>query len=84
MPSPSSYIDTFPLFLFHPSFAILPIANETDLSVAPKQEFIAPLVLAALNDLQQQQVFSYSNLTLYSDFKANELLGEYAKLAWAK
>jgi hypothetical protein len=46
------------------------------------QEFIAPLVIAALNKLQDQEVFSYSNLTRYSDLKANQLLGEYAKMAW--
>ncbi|KAK9898687.1 Metallo-dependent phosphatase [Cystobasidium minutum MCA 4210] len=45
-------------------------------------EFIAPLVITGLNKLQSQQTFSYSNLTKYSDLKANELLGEYAKIAW--
>ena len=58
------------------------LLNPLPLGICVKQEFIAPLILSALNDLQNQHTFGYSNLTVYSDLKANELLGEYAKIAW--
>ena len=45
-------------------------------------EFIAPLVLKALNALQKEKKFGMKDVEVYSELKANELLGEYAKIAW--
>jgi hypothetical protein len=45
-------------------------------------EFIAPLVLRALNALQREKNYGMKDIEVYSELKANELLGEYAKIAW--
>lgn len=46
------------------------------------QEFIAPLVLKGLNALQTQRAYDHRDVAVYSELKANELLGEYARMAW--
>lgn len=45
-------------------------------------EFIAPLVLRALNVLQKEKKYNMRDVQVYSELKANELLGEYARIAW--
>ena len=45
-------------------------------------EFIAPLVIDAINSLQSHRKYGKEDVGLYSHLRANELLGEYAKKAW--
>ena len=45
-------------------------------------EFIAGLVIHALNAVQNDRTYARGDVAVYSELKANELLGEYARMAW--
>lgn len=46
-------------------------------------EFISPLIIKALNALQDEKVYNQkADVGVWSPLKANELLGEYARMEW--
>ncbi len=45
-------------------------------------DFIQNTVLGALNSVQQERNFSASDVHLYSNLTANQVLGVYAQLTW--
>ena len=73
---------TRPFNTLYWSASILMYVLHLDMSNGIKKEFIAPLVLTALNELQSGTVYKYADMTVYSSLKANELLGHYASVAW--